>query len=119
MMVSLVIVGVACRPISPVSLSIACRFPKTDSFLEVDDPVGAERADHLAGVRVERDQPVAGGDVDDAVVTLAVGPIGDAAARELTRGDRRARSLAVLCVHMSSPVLASTAMTERRVPAVM
>src|SRR6185503_15342278 len=53
--------------------------------LHVDDAVGAEAGNRDAGLRVERDQPVAGRDVDDALVALAVGPVREAAARELTR----------------------------------
>src|SRR6185436_982336 len=45
--------------------------------------------------RVERDQAVAGGDVEDALVALAVGPVRDAAARQLPRRNRGAVALAV------------------------
>src|SRR6476660_6121473 len=53
------------------------------ALLQIDDAVGAERADHRASVRVERDHPVAGREVDDAIVTAAIGPVRHAAAGEL------------------------------------
>src|SRR6185436_14315715 len=55
----------------------------------------AERRNHRAGLGVERDQAVAGRHIEDALVALAVGPVGDAAARELARRDRGAVALAV------------------------
>ena len=85
---SLTTVGVEWRPISDFSRS-ACLPLIMMPDLEVDDAVGAEAGDGLAGLRVERDQAVAGGDVDDAVVTLAVGPVGQAAARQLARRPAR------------------------------
>ena len=53
--------------------------------LHVDDAVLPERRDGDAGLRVERDEAIAGRDVDDAIVALAVGPVREAAARELPR----------------------------------
>ena len=59
--------------------------PFDDTGLQIDDAARAERVDRLAGLRVERDEPVTGRHVQDALVAAAVGPVGDAAARELTR----------------------------------
>ena len=53
-------------------------------------PSLAEAGNRLAGVRIQLDQPVAGGDEHDAVVALAIGPVRDAAAGELARRDRGA-----------------------------
>ena len=53
--------------------------------LHVDDAVLAEAFDRLAGLGVERDQLIAGGHIDDAIVALAVGPVREAAAGELAR----------------------------------
>ena len=98
---SLTTVGVECRPISPFSRSICLSLPMIDALLEVDDAVLAEARDRLAGLGVQRDQAVAGGDVDDAVVALAVGPVGQAAARQLTRAPSawRARPRPALYIH--------------------
>ena len=54
-----------------------------DADLQIHDAVLAEGRDHRAGLGVERDQPVAGGDVEHAVVAAAVGPVGDAAPGQL------------------------------------
>ena len=62
--------------------------------LQVHHAVLAEAGDQLAGLGVQLDQPVAGGDEDDAVVALAVGPVGDAAAGKLARRDGRALAFA-------------------------
>ena len=51
-------------------------------LLEVDDAVPAEVLERAAGLRVEADQLVADGDVEDPLVALAVGPVADAAARQ-------------------------------------
>ena len=91
-------VGVEWRPISPVSRSICCALADDGADLHVDDAVGAEAGDRHAGLRVQRDQAVAGRDVDDAVVTLAVGPVREAAARELARRVDGARAF-LLGVH--------------------
>ena len=113
-------VGVEWMPISPLSRSICWSVPLDDAALQIDDAAGAERADRLAGLRVERDEPVAGRHVDDALVALAVGPVGHAAARELARRQRRRACPRACCAsraaHRSS---ASSAITERRVPAVV
>src|SRR6185369_11140924 len=65
------------------------------AFLQIDDAALAERRDHRAVLGVERDETVARGHVEDAVVTLAVGPIGNAAARQLARRDGGAVPLAI------------------------
>src|SRR5207237_4644931 len=65
------------------------------AFLEIDDAALAERLDHRPVLRVQRDQAIAGRDVQDALVVPAVGPVGDAAAGELARRDRGAIALAV------------------------
>ena len=64
------------------------------AFFQIDDAVFAEARDRLAGVRVQIHQAVSGGDEHDAVVALAVGPVGNAAARKLARSDGRAISFA-------------------------
>ena len=68
-------------------------------------PSCAERADRRAGLRVERDEPIAGRDVENALVALAVGPVRDAAARQLARRGGGALPFAQLCTQISSPVL--------------
>ncbi len=65
------------------------------AFLQIDHAALAERRDHRAVLGVQRDQAVAGGDVEDAVVALAVGPVRDAAAGQLARRDRGAVAFAV------------------------
>ncbi len=81
-----------------------------DADLEVDDAVLAEARNRLAGLRVERDEAVAGGDVDDAIVTLAVGPVGESAARQLAR--RPARG-ALALVHAVGPLQLAGARLHR------
>src|ERR1700744_5319447 len=49
--------------------------------------VFAEARDHGSCVRVERNEPVAGGDVDNPIVTAAITPVSKAAARKLPRRD--------------------------------
>ena len=49
--------------------------------LQVDDAFLAERVDLLAGVSIQFDQTIAGGDVNHAVVPAAVGPVCQAAPR--------------------------------------
>ena len=61
-------------------------------LLQVDDAVDAEVLERLAGFRVEADELVADGDVEDALVALAVGPVADAAARQSARRPLRARA---------------------------
>jgi hypothetical protein len=46
-----------------------------DALLQIDDAVLAEAGNRRAVVGIERDQPVAGGHVDHAIVAAAVGPI--------------------------------------------
>ena len=65
------------------------------ALLHVDDAAFAERRDHRAGLRVERDQAVAGRHVEDALVAFAVGPVRHAAAGQLARRDRGAVAFAV------------------------
>ncbi len=66
--------------------------------LQIDDAVDAEAGDRHAGLGVERHHPVARRHVNNAFVIPAVGPVRQAAARELTR--RRFPALAfVLAVH--------------------
>src|SRR5262245_278387 len=64
------------------------------AHLQIDDAVLAERRDHRAVLRVEGDQPVARGDVENALVAAAIGPVRDAAAGELSRRRAGARALA-------------------------
>ena len=51
-----------------------------DADLEVDNAGLTEARDGLAGLGVQRHELVTGGHVDDTVVALAVGPVGEAAA---------------------------------------
>ncbi len=55
-----------------------------DADFQVDEPVLAERGDRRAGLRVQLREPIARRDVDDALVAAAVGPVGQASARQLT-----------------------------------
>ena len=61
---------------------------------QIDDAVLAELTDRRAGVRVQRHEVVARADEQHAIVALAVGPVGEAAARELPRRGNGARPLA-------------------------
>src|SRR5262249_7642797 len=65
------------------------------AFLQIDDAAFAERLDHRAVLRVERNQAIAGRHVEDALVALAVGPVRDATARQLARRDRGAVALTI------------------------
>jgi hypothetical protein len=62
---------------------------------QVHNTVGAEGGDHRAGLRVQRDQAIAGRDVEDPFVAAAVGPVRHAASRQLARRGRRALSFTV------------------------
>ena len=77
--------GVEWTPISPVSRSIGWPLPLTTPLFRSTMPLVPNELISCAGLRVERDEPIAGRDVDDALVALAVGPVRDAAARELPR----------------------------------
>ena len=59
---------------------------------QVDHAVVAEGFDGPAGMGVEFDQPIAGRDIEDALIAIAVGPIGHAAARKLARRERGAQA---------------------------
>src|SRR5439155_396433 len=61
------------------------------ALLEIDDAVLAERLHRRTRLRVERDEAIAGCDVQNAVVTPAVGPVRQAAAGELPRRGNGAR----------------------------
>ena len=50
-------------------------------------PWSPKEFDRLAGTGVEFHQPVAGGIEQDALIAIAVRPVGDAAARQLARRD--------------------------------
>ena len=54
-------------------------------FLQIDHAVFSERRNRLARLGVQRNQAVADGDKQDAVVAFAVGPIRDTAARQFAR----------------------------------
>src|SRR5439155_6016158 len=66
-------------------------FTEDDAFLQIDDAVLAERPNARARLRVQTDESIAGRHVHDPFVA-AVGPVADAAARQLTgrRGGSRA-----------------------------
>src|SRR5262249_59945048 len=64
------------------------------AHLEIDDTVGAERADHRAGLRVELDESIPGRHINDAIVASPVGPVRHAATRELSRRHHGALALA-------------------------
>ncbi len=78
-----------------------------------------KRADRLAGLGVQLDQAIAGGDVEDAVVALAVGPIRDAAAGKLARRDGRALAFAQAVDPDQLAGLGIQRDHRRRVPAVV
>ena len=66
-------------------------------LLQIDDAVFAEARDRSAGFRVERDEAIARRDVEDPFFA-AVGPVRQAAARELARRGFAALAF-VLAVH--------------------
>jgi len=65
--------------------------------LQIDDAALAEPGDRHAGPGIEGDEPIAWRDVQDPIVP-AIGPVREAATRELTRRGRAACAL-VLAVH--------------------
>ena len=69
--------------------------------LEVDDPVPAKRWNRHAGFRVQRDEVIAGRDSENALVSLAIGPVRDASPRSLARRTFTALAL----VHAPHPQL--------------
>ena len=89
------------------------------SDLQVDHALIAEAVDRLAGLGVQFDQPVAGGDIENALIAIAVGPVGNAAAGKLARRGGGARAF----LHAMDPSQfagpASSATTARREPAVV
>ena len=72
-----------CRP-TGASVEIDCLI---EVLLQIDDAVRAEAGHRLSGFRVERDEPIAGRDVENPLL-FAVGPIRQPAARELPRRGR-------------------------------
>src|SRR5262249_42065940 len=58
-----------------------------DADFQIDHAVLTERWDHCAVFCIERDEPVTGRYVQNAIVASAVGPVSDAAARKLPRSD--------------------------------
>ena len=70
--------------------------PNDRRCLQINDAGVAEAGDRAAGLRVQRDQPEPGRDVENALVS-SVGPVRDTAARQLARcgGAARAFGLAV------------------------
>ena len=60
-------------------------------------PFDPNAGDRLAGARIERDEPIAGRHIEDSLL-LAVAPIGQAAARQLSRRGLAASAF-VLAVH--------------------
>ena len=65
--------------------------------LQIDDAVVAETSRRAPGLRVERDQAIAGSDVEDSRL-VAVGPVGEAASGQPPRRGVAARAF-VLAVH--------------------
>src|SRR3954449_3675212 len=65
------------------------------ALFQIDSAAFTEGGHHRAGLRVQRDKAVAGGDVENPVVTLAVGPVRHASSRKLARRDGGAITLAV------------------------
>jgi hypothetical protein len=59
-------------------------FAKDDVIFQVHDPVFAERRDAAAGFRVQRDESIAGRDVEDAFLP-PVGPVRHATSGQLAR----------------------------------
>src|SRR6185503_19283844 len=84
-------------------------FAVEDAFLQIDHAALAERRNRLAGFRVQLHEAVADGDVDDSLVTLAVGPVGETAARKHARRHLGAAPL-VQAVH---PLLLAAFRVER------
>ena len=68
--------------------------------LEVHDALFAEAFDRLAGMGVQFHQAIAGGDIDDAIIALAVGPVGHAAAGQLARRNGGAQAF----IHRIDPL---------------
>ena len=85
-------IGVACRPISPFIGSIDLIVLQ----LQIHDAAGAEAGDRRPGLRVQRDQAIARRHVENALLA-AVGPVGEAAARQLPRRGGAARALPARC----------------------
>ena len=54
-------------------------------LLQIDDALAAESGQRIAGLRVEADELVADGHIEDPLVAFAVGPVADAASREAAR----------------------------------
>src|SRR5205085_121217 len=62
------------------------------ALLEIDDTVLTEWLHRRTGLRVERDEAITGRHVQHAVLTLAVGPVRQAAAGELSGRGNGARA---------------------------
>ena len=86
-------VGVECKPISPVSRSICWPLPLHDTDFQVDDALVAKRADRRTRLRVERDEPIARRDVQNAFVALP------SVQYETPRPDNCRGALAARCPH--------------------
>ena len=99
---SLAIAGVECTPISPVSRSICWPLPNTTPTFRSTMPSVPNELISAPVLRVERDQAIAGRDVEDALVAAAVGPVRDAAARQLPRRDAGALALRAGCAPRSA-----------------
>src|SRR4030095_8294108 len=57
-----------------------------DTNLQIDEPVFAERGNRRTSLRVEFREAVACRDIDEALATAPVGPVRQAASRQLARG---------------------------------
>ena len=91
-------------------LTLSCRhLPKTTPSFRSTTPSLPNGGDRLAGLRVQLDEAIADRHVDDPLVALAVGPVRQAAARELARRHLRAPAL----VHAVHPLQLAGLRVER------
>src|SRR5207253_609309 len=48
-----------------------------NSDFQIDNATVAEGRNHFAGFRVQLDEPITGGDIEDALITSAISPVGN------------------------------------------
>src|SRR5262249_22941263 len=65
-----------------------------DTDFQINHAIFTERTDGSAGLRIERNEPVSGGHVQDTLVASAVGPVSDTASRQLSWRDSCTLALA-------------------------
>ena len=87
-------------------------------FFQIDHAAHAEAGHADAGLGIQRDEPVTRRDIQDSLF-LAVGPIGQAMSRKLSRGIASRGRLHFRCASRAvRPWTASSATTALRVPPV-